>query len=316
MIRRRKKRDGGANHDSATDTRPDAVAGTSGRRTVTIVDDGLSDAVVLGAFDDTGDGAVTPPPARTAMDPRIRDRRREVRRTQGRRRRRILLVVAVVVLVAVAALVVLVSPVLSIRQVDIDGAVYSRRFDSERLEQVEASLRGSPILSVDLAEARAELEASPWIRSVRITRDLPSRVIIEIEERQPLAWFAGSDGRFRVIDADAVVIAVLDGQPIEYLGIAAAVAPDLEAGEAAPGSLRAAAQLIRSLPDEVARLVTALAVSEVGELSMTLTSGTEVRFGLPDDLQGKLVALVVVLRRQDVADLRVIDLASGQPTVR
>jgi cell division protein FtsQ len=273
------------------------------------------DSVVLGADDDAEGDPTGPPPARTAMDPRIRARRSEVRRTQGRRRRRIVGIVAAVLLVIVVALVLLVSPVVSVRIVDVDGDVYSRRFDGDRIDRVVASLKGQPILSVDLATTREELEASPWIRSARVTRDLPRRVVIELDERRPLAWFIGGDSRFRVIDGDGAVIVVLDGQPIDYLGIVG-TAPDLEPGQFAPAPYRAAAQLIRSLPDEVAELVTALAVSEQGELSMTLEPGTQVRFGLPDDLQGKLVALVVVMRRQDVADLTTIDLSSGQPTVR
>ena len=285
---------------------------TKGPRTVTIVDDGL-DSVVLGANDD--DSTATEAPARTAMDPRIRARRREVRRTQGRRRRRVLAVVAGVVVLAAVALVLLVSPVLSVRRVDVDGAVYARHFEGDRLDAVVASIRGEPILSVDLDAARRELEAFAWIRAVRIKRDLPSRVVIELDERRPVAWLTGADGRFRVLDADGVVVAVLEGQPIEYPGIAG-LAPDLVPGEVAPGSFQAAAQLVRSLPDEIAGLLVGLAVNEVGDLSMTLTSDTEVRFGRPDDLQGKLVALVVVLRRNDAADLSVIDLSSGQPTVR
>lgn len=293
----------------------EATTSVSPRRTVTIVDDGVVDSVVLGDVDTTYGDATSPPPASTAMDPRIRARRREVRRTQGRRRRRILSVVAVVVAAVVIALVLLVSPLVSVRTVTVDGDVYSRRFDGDRIDRVVASLKGEPILSLDLAVARDELEASPWIRSVRVRRDLPGRVVIEVDERRPLAWFMGSDARFRVIDSDGVVIAVLDGQPIDYRGIAG-LAPDLEPGDVAPTPFRAAAQLIRSLPDEIDDLVINLAVSELGELSMTLSTGTEVRFGLPDDLQGKLVALVVVLRRQDGAELTTIDLSSGQPTVR
>lgn len=249
------------------------------------------------------------------MDPRIRARRREVRRTQGRRRRRVLVVVAAVVAVVIAGLVVLVSPLLSVRRVDVDGAVYTRYFDGERLDRVIDSVEGSPILSVDLDEARRELQASAWVRQVRIRRDLPSRVVIELDERRPIAWFAGADGRFRVVDADGVVVAVLTGQPIDYPGIAG-VAPDVEPGGASPPAFQAAAQVITALPDEVRNLLEGLEVGESGDVSMTLSTGTEVRFGRPDDLQGKLVALVVVLRRNDAQDLTVIDLSSGQPTVR
>lgn len=270
--------------------------------------------MVLGATDDDGRAAPEAPP-RTAMDPRIRARRREVRRTQGRRRRRVLAVAGGVVLVVVIGLVLLVSPVLSVRRVDVDGAVYVDYFEGDRLDAVVDSIRGEPILSVDLDAARRELESFAWVRAVRIRRDLPSRVVIEVDERRPVAWLTGADGRFRVLDTDGVVVAVLDGQPIDYPGIAG-VAPDLAEGDVAPGSFQAAAQLVRSLPEEVAELLVGLSVNELGDLSMTLSTETEVRFGRPDDLQGKLVALVVVLRRNDADDLSVIDLSSGQPTVR
>ena len=295
--------------DSGVAPLPTTVSGSS-PRTITIVDDGL-DSVVLGAADDT-DG---PAPARTSMDPRIRARRREVRRTQGRRRRRVLIAIASVLAVVVVALVLLVSPVLSVRRVDVDGDVYSRYFDGERLEEVVASLRGEPILSVDLDAARRQLEASPWIRAARVRRDLPGRVVIELDERRPIAWFTGADGEFRVIDAEGTVVAVLAGQPVDYPGIAGP-APDLLPGEVAPPAFQAAAQLVRALPQEVSVLLTGLEVGEAGDLSMNLSTDTEVRFGRPDDLQSKLVALVVVLRRNDAADLSVIDLSSGQPTVR
>lgn len=299
-------------------TRPVAPrhpATSPGPRTITIIDEDLTDSVVLGGLDDLDEGTVEPRPARTAMDPRIRERRSEVRAKVGRRRRRVLMGVGSVMLLGALAVVLLATPVLSVQRVDVDGAVYVQRFDAERLDAVVSSLRGSPILAVDLAQARAELEASAWIRSARITRELPSRVIIEIAERVPLAWFAGPDGRHRVIDAEGAVVAVLEGQPVDYVGIAGP-APDLEPGDFAPPVFRVAAQLARSLPDEVAVRVTAMAVSAEGEVSMTLDSGTEVTFGLPDDLQGKLVALVVVLRRHDVDNLRVIDVSSGQPTIR
>lgn len=46
---------------------------------------------------------------------------------------------------------------------------------------------------------------------------------------------------------------------------------------------------------------------------MTLASGTLVRFGPPTNLQNKLVAVVVLLRRQDPAGLAVIDVSTGSP---
>ena len=63
-------------------------------------------------------------------------------------------------------------------------------------------------------------------------------------------------------------------------------------------------------------LVKSLDLSAGGELSMILKGGTIVRFGPPTDLQRKLVAVVVLLRRQDPATLAVVDVSTGEPTVQ
>jgi hypothetical protein len=49
---------------------------------------------------------------------------------------------------------------------------------------------------------------------------------------------------------------------------------------------------------------------------MILKEGTIVRFGPPTDLQNKLVAVVVLFRRQNPATLLVVDVSTGNPTVQ
>jgi hypothetical protein len=73
---------------------------------------------------------------------------------------------------------------------------------------------------------------------------------------------------------------------------------------------------VLALPDEIRPKVASLALSPGGELSMTLKSGTVVRFGQPADLQNKLVLVVVLLRRQDPATLAVVDVSTGTATVK
>jgi cell division protein FtsQ len=310
------------------------------KRTILIADDGLPDAVeydrhpfthrepapggperiVIESDDDLvevddatgGDESGAPTVPVAPMDPRIRARRIAVRRAVGRRRLRWLLVVGVVLVVGALVAVVLASPLFSVREVRVDGAAYT---EPELIDEVVASLDGEPIMVVDLDAAAERLEASPWVRDARVTRRFPDTVVIEVAERTPLASFQGEDQRFRVIDDEGRVLAVLDGQPVDYVPVTG-VGPDVEAGASAGGTYRAAAQLVEALPDELRPQVASLGVTEAGELTMTLVSGAEVRLGRPDDLQSKLVALVVVLRRQGADELTVIDLSSGEPTVR
>jgi cell division protein FtsQ len=282
------------------------------KRTVVIEDDDRPSPMVLA---DDGSLPDPEPVASRGIDPRIRERRIAVKRLAGRRRLKWVALVAAVVVMVVGVLVVLASPLLSIRTVDVDGAAYVQRFDGDLLDQVVASLDGEPILIADLQGAADRLEESPWVRSARVTMDFPDRVRIEIRERVPLAYFTGTDGRARVIDDEGRVIVVLDGQPIDYVQITGE-GPDLGPGASAGSTYRAAAQLVRALPDELRPQVASLGVTPEGELTMELIQGTDVRFGVPDDLQAKLVALVVVLRRQPAGSMNVIDVSTGEPTIQ
>ncbi|MDA8230508.1 MAG: FtsQ-type POTRA domain-containing protein [Magnetospirillum sp.] len=71
-------------------------------------------------------------------------------------------------------------------------------------EQIIAALgvrKGTPILGVDLAEARDRLESIPAVRAASIERRLPGSLHIVIAERQPMALWQ-HDGVFVLIDRD------------------------------------------------------------------------------------------------------------------
>ena len=65
--------------------------------------------------------------------------------------------------------------------------------------------RGSPILSVDVAEARTAIEALPWVRSAKVERRLPDAVHVLIEERTPYALWQRT-GRYTLVDQDGKAI--------------------------------------------------------------------------------------------------------------
>jgi cell division protein FtsQ len=61
--------------------------------------------------------------------------------------------------------------------------------------------RGSPILSINVAEARAAIEALPWVKTAKVERRLPDTLHILIEERIPYALWQ-RDGRYTLVDRD------------------------------------------------------------------------------------------------------------------
>lgn len=230
----------------------------------------------------------------------------------GNRRKTILVVGGGVLGTAVVALVVLASPIVAVRTVQVEGATY---VDARLVDAVTQSLKGNSVLTVDTATAEARLEGDPWVLDARITTYLPNRAVIEISERIPVAWFLGVDNRARVIDIDGRVLAIVDGRPTEYLWIDG-TGPNSSPGAIASDSYRAAGQLAMSIPEEMRPLVEKLGVSGPNNVTMTLVTGTIIDFGEPVDMRNKLVNVVVLLRRQDPNGIALIDVSSGTPVVK
>ncbi|MEK7291962.1 MAG: FtsQ-type POTRA domain-containing protein, partial [Actinomycetota bacterium] len=235
-----------------------------------------------------------------------------VPKNSTKRRKRILLAVSSLIVLGAASVVVLASPLVAVRKVSIEGARYT---DAALIQSVVESLKGHSVLTVDTRDAERRLESNPWVEAARIRTYFPNRLVIEIAERTPMAWFVGVDNRARVIDGEGRVLSVVNGQPTQYRQITG-VGPNLTAGAVANTEYRAAAQLATSIPDELAPLVVSLGVAGPTQLTMTLTTGTIINFGAPVDIRNKLISVVVLLRRQNPEQIISIDVSSGTPVVK
>ena len=245
-------------------------------------------------------------------DPTFEERRRRRERRERLKRVKWLKLAGVVVGFFVLVMAVLSSSLFAIRHVDFEGTVYT---STKTITAVKNSLNGASVFTVDTAKARSRILQDPWVADVRITTSFPGHALVEVSERVPVVWYVGDDEKVRMVDARGHVIDVLTGWPTKYLQVQG-VGPSLDAGAIADDAYRAAAQLVLALPDEIRPKVKSLDLSAGGELSMILKGNTVVRFGPPTDLQNKLVAVVVLLRRQDPATLAVVDVSTGEPTVQ
>lgn len=69
-----------------------------------------------------------------------------------------------------------------------------------------AAWRGRPLVSMPMARVEESLASNPWVRSVRVHKQLPNRLWVEIEEKVPALVLRGPDGA-EFIDRDGRVIA-------------------------------------------------------------------------------------------------------------
>jgi cell division protein FtsQ len=265
-------------------------------------------------IDDDGTGDTLSPAASRRIEPRFRERRIAVRRAEGRKRLRWVVALGVVVVLLVGALAVLGSPLFAVEEVEVVGAVYT---DEVALAEVVAELEGTPTLLVDTQAAERTLRAIPWVADARVTTSFPRSATIELRERVALAAFQGPDARFRVIDREARVLDVLDGQPIAYVPVTSADVRDLAPGEFAPAGFAAAAELVQGLTPSVRTRTVSIDVAGDGsQLSLFLEPDIEVRFGAAVDLLTKLVRLETVLAEAEARGASVIDVSTAEVTIR
>ncbi len=166
----------------------------------------------------------------------------------------------------------------------------ARLLESEVLAAAHIDARNS-LLFVDAADVRDRLMQLPLVKTARVLKLYPDRLVISIEEREPAALWQ-RDGKIAVVAADGKVIDELNDQ--RFLGLPFVV------GEDADKRLPEYVSLLKDLGDLAARVKAGVFVAG-RRWSLTMTNGVEVK--LPERDPGAAVATLTRLQR----DARILD---------
>ena len=251
----------------------------------------------------TSAGAPTEP-GRLPMDPRIRQRRIDVRRTEGRRRRRVLVGCLAVAAVVAGTAGAVRSPLFDVDYVDVRGA--------ERTARPEVVAAGRlhtrpALLDVDTAAIERAVEALPWVLRATARRNWPGSVRIDVVERRPAAVVPTPDGAWAVADRTGRVLAVGPEKPPGLPAIGG-LAPPGPPGTTLPADSRPSLEVAAALSDELRTRIADVAAVGGGEVELQLVApGGVVRLGPPSELEEKLRVLATVLTRADLAEVATID---------
>jgi cell division protein FtsQ len=111
----------------------------------------------------------------------------------------------------------LTSPIFAIRGVDVTGTA---RLDPATLRAASGLAPGQNLFQIDLAEAQRAIAQNPWVHHVAAKRLFSRRVLIQIDERKPVAQLAlgnlylvDPDGELfkRVVPGDGVDLPLITG---------------------------------------------------------------------------------------------------------
>lgn len=244
------------------------------------------------------------------IDPRIRARRIEVRRTEGRRKLQRLVDVGLVLLVATAFAGALFTPLLDVDAVRVLGAGQT---GADAVQARAGVQLGDRLISVDVRAVGERVAGLPWVGEVAVRRSVDGTVTVRVTERVPVAA-VGAGPSAVLVDRDGRVLGPAAGAPgaaglptLMGVGPVPAAGTFLDADQRP--MLELAARLEQAVPGAVAALV-------AEGLTASLVQGGAVRFGDTAQLDAKLRSLRTVLDQVDLRCLAVVDLRlPGSPVL-
>lgn len=140
-----------------------------------------------------------------------------------------LLAVLLVGLPLATALWIYTSPRFQLGEVRISS---TDQVSTEEVAAALAPLRGRHLLGLSLEDVADRLTANPWIKNVAIRKQLPDRLVVQIEERQPVALLR-RDGELFYVDDGSFVIDNYNPQgQVNLVLLSVASGATLEVGKA------------------------------------------------------------------------------------
>lgn len=226
-----------------------------------------------------------------------------------RRRRRLAGVLAALVLVALLAGVLFLTPLLAVREVQVRGAELT---DPARVEEALAGYHGVPLPRVSEDEVRDAVGAVPQVRSIEVVLEPPHRLVVELQERVPVAAVADG-GEFSVVDSEGVELRT--AATAQEAGV-----PVVEGGPEVLGTERfeAIAGVLAALPESVLGQLSAASAESLSSVELDFADGRTVVWGTAEDSELKAQVLrELVEARGTASGVETYDVSSPtRPVVR
>ncbi len=217
-------------------------------------------------------------------------------------------IVAIAVVLLSIGVGVLHSPWLSLATIEVVGAA---EVDVDARVAATGVGEGAIMIWIDTDAIAEAVRDDPWVADVRVQREFPDRLVIEVLERSAAAWIEGSAG-WMLVSTDGTVLRISSSPDTDLLR-ARIAARDVGVGRSSDERVwREVLELAAVLPQDTA------AVGEIvfraAEMWLVLPAA-EVRFGTPTDLadKGRVAAEILAGGLPDGATVDVV--APRRPAV-
>ncbi|WP_066634782.1 cell division protein FtsQ/DivIB [Desulfolucanica intricata] len=220
-----------------------------------------------------------------------------------------------ILLVILAAFVLFQSPLFEVRQILVKGTT----IPVETVKSISGISPGQNIFKLDRKIVEKKIKYLPVIKNVEVTRNLPSTVIITVEERVAIGILPVKDG-FVQVDMDGIPLRKAEITNAELPVITGVEVDFKDIGEKINSKeLDTVLKTINSLPVEILPELSEVHFDNEGRIQLYMLDGIQCRLGLPEKIEQKGRILLEVMQELETQGKKIeyIDLSYfGKPVVK
>ncbi len=242
-----------------------------------------------------------------------REKRRAAASRKARRRKRLLLIFYLVTfLIAIGAAVVLSITVLF--RIDTIQVTGQSRYTEQEIVQMSGIKVGENLFLADTATAKQQIEEKlPYIGRAKVSRRLPAKILITVEEAE-ISGAVEYGGGYAIVSPEGKVLEITSAIPEGYSLIEGLDLKSADLGKKIvyedPEKQEMFTELAQSLAEHGIAPITRMDLTNLYDIVVEYDGRITMEFGLPSDIDFKVRFAKTILSEPDMAEAQgVLDLS-------
>ena len=249
-----------------------------------------------------------------------REKRRAAASRKARRRKRLLLIFYLVTfLIAIGAAVVLSITVLF--RIDTIQVTGQSRYTEQEIVQMSGIKVGENLFLADTATAKQQIEEKlPYIGRAKVSRRLPAKILITVEEAE-ISGAVEYGGGYAIVSPEGKVLEITSAIPEGYSLIEGLDLKSADLGKKIvyedPEKQEMFTELAQSLAEHGIAPITRMDLTNLYDIVVEYDGRITMEFGLPSDIDFKVRFAKTILSEPDMAEAQgVLNLADSKESNR
>ena len=242
-----------------------------------------------------------------------REKRRAAASRKARRRKHLLLIFYLVTfLIAIGAAVVLSITVLF--RIDTIQVTGQSRYTEQEIVQMSGIKVGENLFLADTATAKQQIEEKlPYIGRAKVSRRLPAKILITVEEAE-ISGAVEYGGGYAIVSPEGKVLEITSAIPEGYSLIEGLDLKSADLGKKIvyedPEKQEMFTELAQSLAEHGIAPITRMDLTNLYDIVVEYDGRITMEFGLPSDIDFKVRFAKTILSEPDMAEAQgVLDLS-------